>query len=90
MGAYVALLDILGFKDIIENNTHEDVTHYFETFRIHLQGGISDWKSTTGESGEAIFDVKTSDINSLIISDTVIFLDKWRYMSALLITSKGR
>lgn len=73
MAAYIALLDILGFKDIIEKNTHEEAIHYFETFRIHLQGGIANWKSATGEYGEPIFDVKTTDISSLIISDTVIF-----------------
>ena len=73
MTAYVALLDILGFKDIIEKNTHEEALHYFETFRNHLQGGIANWKATEGKYGETVFDVKTTDISSLIISDTIIF-----------------
>ena len=72
MNKFVALIDILGFKDIIHKNSHEEVVHLFDNFRIYLQMGIADYKSTEDEWGRAVFDVSQSVVNSTIISDSII------------------
>ncbi|HLP53445.1 MAG TPA: hypothetical protein VK151_00370 [Fluviicola sp.] len=70
---YIALLDILGFKDLIENNTHEEVVKLFDNFRIYLQMALAKQKSTVDRLGRSVYDVSNSRINSIIISDTLIF-----------------
>ncbi len=76
MGKYVALLDILGFKDIINNNSHEEVIHLFKAFRIHLQKSLSNSETIMDIHGRVVFDVKKTTINSTIISDSLIFWTK--------------
>ena len=72
MNKFVALIDILGFKDIIQKNSHEKVVHLFDNFRVYLQMGIADYKSTEDQWGRAVFDVSQSVVNSTIISDSII------------------
>jgi len=73
MGQYVALLDILGFKDIINNNPHEEVVDLFKHFRIYVQMGLAKNKTTEGLNGRLTYDVRASTLNSNIISDSLIF-----------------
>jgi len=73
MGHYVAFLDILGFKDIILNNSHEDVVRLFDNFRIYVQRSLAKDKTMTDSYGRLTYDVRDSTINSNIISDSLIF-----------------
>ncbi len=73
MGQYVALLDILGFKDIINKNPHEEVIKIFENFRIYVQMSLANHKTMRDTYGRATYDVRDSTINSNIISDSLVF-----------------
>lgn len=70
---YVAFLDILGFKDLVENNSHVDVVNLFDNFRIYVQRSLAKNKSKFDQHGRAVYDVSNSKINSIIISDSLIF-----------------
>lgn len=73
MGQYVALLDILGFKDMINNNPHEEMVHLFDNFRIYVQMSLAKHKTTTDKWGRLTYDVTDTTINSNIISDSLVF-----------------
>lgn len=73
MGQYVALLDILGFKDMINNNSHEEMVNLFENFRIYVQKSLAKHKTTTDRWGRLTYDVAGTKINSNIISDSLVF-----------------
>ena len=73
MGQYVALLDILGFKDIVNNNPHEDIIHLFDNFRVYVQRSLSKQKTMEDQHGLCTYDVRESTINSTIISDSLVF-----------------
>lgn len=70
---YIALLDILGFKELIEKNSHKDVVSLFDNFRIYVQMALAKQKSTVDKLGRPVYDVSKSKINSIIISDSLIF-----------------
>ena len=73
MGQYIALLDILGFKDIINNNPHEEIVQLFDNFRIYLQKSLSKNRTTSDNWGRLTYDVSETTINSNIISDSLVF-----------------
>lgn len=74
MGKYVALLDILGFKEMINNNDHQEIEHLFGNFTVYLQRSLSKNNETIKDQwGRLIFDFKETPINSTIISDSIIF-----------------
>jgi hypothetical protein len=73
MQRYVALLDILGFKDLINKNPHEKVMELFNNFRIYVQMSLAKEKTTFDARGRMVSDLSNSSINSNIISDSLIF-----------------
>lgn len=70
---YVALLDILGFKGIITNNSHKEVVELLDNFRVYLQMSLADSKTTIDAKGYHTFDIGKAKINSAIISDSLVF-----------------
>lgn len=70
---YVVLLDILGFRDMILNNSHDEMVHLFDNFRIYLQMSIANQKTKLDKNGRSVFDISDSRLNSSIISDSIIF-----------------
>lgn len=73
---YVAYLDILGFKDLVANNSPERVYELYdkvftEVFTHALVGGQLQLISEGGETSFA-YDPKSIDVNSLIVSDSII------------------
>ncbi len=73
MERYLAVVDILGFSDLVNNNSHKDLVSLYENFRIHIQKTLAKDKVRMDELNRAVFDVTNSTINSIIISDSVIF-----------------
>lgn len=73
MGKYVALLDILGFSEIVSKNSHQDIVDLFDRFIIYVQMSIANYKSMEDQHGRTVFDLRNSVINSTIISDSIIF-----------------
>lgn len=75
---YVALLDILGFKDMIYNNSHETLDRiYSDVFSLAVGLGTSlgAYTKTTSQNGGEIITPhrKLAIVHSLIISDSIIF-----------------
>lgn len=75
--SYVAFLDILGFKDLVTNNSHEElVSIYKKSLQISLQMSLSNGKIKYAFDKEgksiAISDLSNANVHSLIISDSVI------------------
>lgn len=73
---YIAFLDILGFKDLIENNKIEVVEKLYDTFQnglvksfafTNLQGS-----RTENDKFKEYADIEKTILNSLIISDSII------------------
>lgn len=69
---FIAFLDILGFKDIVDNNSHEDLIKIFEDiieknyeFTISLLA-----KATVKEKDKV---EESYQINSMLVSDSLIF-----------------
>lgn len=73
---YVTYLDILGFKDLVANNSPEWIYELYdkvftEVFTHALVGGELQLVSQGGEYS-FIHDPKSIDVNSLIVSDSII------------------
>lgn len=69
---YIALLDILGYGELIENNDTEKIEGLLGNIPVYIQGSLAENK-TSDSGGYAHFDVSEVSIHSLIISDTLIF-----------------
>lgn len=64
---YVALLDILGFKELAHNNSHEDLSEIYQIFCRAVKNGLIDNKVTHKEH-----DFSYACINSITISDSIV------------------
>jgi hypothetical protein len=74
--AYVAFLDVLGFKALVENNSHEELSQIYDKA---LLGGVSfglsnrQYASINGRDGRVLTnDITVVPVNSLIVSDSII------------------
>lgn len=74
--AYVAFLDVLGFKALVENNTHEELLRIYDKA---LLGGITlglsnrKYMIVNGPDGRSFTNDTTAvPVNSLVVSDSVI------------------
>lgn len=72
MKKYIALLDILGFKDLINGNEHDFLVQLFSQLPVYIEGAISRNKTMKSEDGKVHYDAKNGEINSIIISDTIV------------------
>ena len=78
--AYVAFLDVLGFKALVENNSHEELSRIYEKA---LLGGMSfglsnrQYATLNGPAGRVLTkDTTAVPVNSLIVSDSIIIWTK--------------
>lgn len=73
---YVAFLDVLGFKDLVNNNSHEDlVRKYQNLFAANTESSLANGAFTVVENDGkrmAMADCTKITVNSIIISDSVI------------------
>ena len=74
--AYVAFLDVLGFKALVENNSHEELSQIYDKA---LLGGMSlglsnrQYAAVNGPDGSVLTNDTTAvPVNSLIVSDSII------------------
>jgi hypothetical protein len=71
---YVAFLDILGFKDLVNNNTHDQLTSiYFNLANAVTEIVSTIIKKTSPHTMKKIVSKNESNINSIIISDSILF-----------------
>ena len=73
---FVAFFDILGFKELVELNSHEELTEIYEHFSKGALLSLANYKKQDGEIGKNTIsqvDMADASVNSLIVSDSVIF-----------------
>ncbi len=82
---FVAFLDILGFKEIVQNNDHEDLVSIFKDhIHLNLQIAIANgmYIHSEGNQEKKVFaDFNKIKINSFVISDSIII---WTNNSSVL------
>lgn len=82
---FVAFLDILGFKEIVLNNKHEDLVAIFKNhIHLNLQIAISNGsyvQSDKNQEKKVFADFTKIKINSFVISDSIII---WTNNSSIL------
>ena len=72
---YVANLDLLGFKDLVTNNSHEELMKIYTMLTEHVAQSVALYRFNKEESVAGVsIKPKLSDvqINSMVISDSVI------------------
>lgn len=73
---FVAFLDVLGFKEIVLNNNHEDLVSIFKTnIHLNLQIAIASGSYVQAENTQGkkvLADFRKIKINSFVISDSII------------------
>jgi hypothetical protein len=74
---YIGFLDILGFKDLVYNNSHDDLVRKFQSvFCLNVEVSLSGGKFRTVSTKDRDFtvaDLNYAKVNSTVISDSVIF-----------------
>lgn len=73
MEHHVALLDILGFRELIHNNDHPELMRIFDNFRVYVQRAIAGGKTTVDFRGRMVSDMTDVKVNSTIVSDSLVF-----------------
>jgi len=72
---YIAFLDILGFKDLIENNKLDDIEKLYDTLQksVLYSFAISNPEHKLINKGKVdLPSIKETNLNSLVISDSII------------------
>lgn len=73
---FIAFVDILGFKDLVKNNSHQRLVELYEKlFTPNVATGLARGKFKIIDKGEKKYwepDYAKININSLIISDSII------------------
>lgn len=73
---YVAFLDVLGFKELVENNSHEYLEHiYLNTLSANVTHALANDKFVIIHSkGQEYLtpDTRKASVNSLLVSDSII------------------
>jgi hypothetical protein len=71
--SYVAMVDILGFGELVTNNSHEQLRRTFDNLFTHaLHYGLSFGTNVDSPKGGVQSDLAKARVNSLVISDSVI------------------
>lgn len=73
---YIAFFDILGFKDLVFNNDHTSLEKIYEHFSNAAHLSLANFQAQEGQIADnsiAKIDMSKVTVNSLIVSDSVIF-----------------
>jgi hypothetical protein len=73
---YIAFFDILGFKDLVFNNDHKSLETIYEHFSNAAHLSLANFQTQEGQIADnsiAKVDMSKATVNSLIVSDSVIF-----------------
>lgn len=75
MNVYVAFLDVLGFKDLVDNNSHDSLVKKYQALltgtEISLSNGAYRLLTTEGKQ-VAIADHEKVTVNSIVVSDSIV------------------
>ena len=71
---YIAFLDILGFKDLIENNKLDEIETLYDTLQksVLFSFAVSNPEHRLKKKGEDLPSIGETNLNSLVISDSII------------------
>jgi len=72
--SYVAVLDILGFKDIVRARSHEELKLVYQRFCEAIKHGLSNDKYVCSDDGKTKSigpDIQQATVNSLLVSDSI-------------------
>lgn len=82
---FVAFIDILGFKKIIDNSTLEGVLYIFKFFNTYLEDlKIPKYSETNLEDVEYVSIINAADVKFKVMSDSIVFYIKDDAQNALL------
>lgn len=82
---FVAFIDILGFKKIIDNSTFEGVLALFNNFNRHLEDVKIPKESDTNDGEiEYVSVINAEDVKYKVMSDSIVFYIKDDAQNALL------
>ncbi len=71
---HTAFLDVLGFKDLVRNNSHEQLMRvYKKSFQLSVELGVSGGKFVPGKNANSVTaDLSNAKVHSLLVSDSII------------------
>jgi len=70
---FVAFLDILGFKELVKNNSHSYLVEKFKKFLFLNQYGLSNGKiNSNATNQDELFNTDISKVNLISISDSIV------------------
>jgi hypothetical protein len=70
---FVAFLDILGFKELVKNNSHSYLIEEFRKFLFLNQYGLSNGQiNNNATNQDEIFNTDISKVNLISISDSIV------------------
>jgi hypothetical protein len=72
---YVAMLDVLGFKDLVDHNSHEELLKIYERLSMTVNDGLSLYKFNQVVKDARMTvtpDLSNTIINSMTISDSIV------------------
>lgn len=70
---YVCVINMLGYNEMMANQSPEEVFDYLAIFRLHLQQALMGGETIYTSNGQLIFDLKDSQICSTMISNKLVF-----------------
>ena len=73
---FIAYFDILGFKQMVNNTTAEELLRVINGFTFASQGSISEGKLFIRDDKSVVYDIRKSNIRCAHISDSIIFWSK--------------
>jgi hypothetical protein len=76
MKTYIAFFDILGFKEIVKNESLSELNRRFNNLIRDSQLSLSDGKITQNEFNDFVPDSNQFKVNCIHISDSIIFWTK--------------
>lgn len=78
---YLAFMDILGFSSIVQNNSHEELDYFISALVFDIQRGLA--ADENGQPRSRLYndgyfgpDLSKATINSILLSDTIVFWTK--------------
>ena len=72
METFIAFFDILGFKEIINNNDLTEVKKLIRLLIRDIQTAVSEEKFVSSNPGRCIPDLEQQKVNCLIVSDSIV------------------
>ncbi|PEA52933.1 hypothetical protein CON64_20925 [Bacillus pseudomycoides] len=87
---FFAFLDILGFKDLVNNNSNEALIDlYSKAVDVSVESALSKGQMNIDEKGNIKPDLGFASVNSLVISDSILFWtnndNPWSFIDLIIV-----